>query len=80
MTTAPPSEGLFLEVCMFQRFPLCMYLRGDVLSDYVIVYDEEQAAAKRQDGFAEAGEPQEKAPDEPAEPAKRKPGRPRKVA
>ena len=69
---------------MFQRYPMSLYARGDVSADHVIVRDEDEEAAKRAEGFRGAWEPQEKAepaePQEPAaEPAKRKPGRPRKV-
>lgn len=72
---------------MFQRYPMSLYLRGDALADHVIVKSDDEEQAMRAEGFAGAWEPQEKAqapladaPAEPApEPAKRRPGRPRKV-
>lgn len=67
---------------VYQKFPLSLYLRGDVASDHVIVTSEDEEAAQRAEGFRGAWEPQEKAIEaavEADEPAKRKPGRPRKV-
>jgi hypothetical protein len=58
---------------MFQRFPLMLYLRGDVEADYVIVKNEGEESAKRAEGYRMAWEPQEKADEVPV---KRKPGRP----
>lgn len=71
---------------MFQKYPMSLYLRGDVAADHVIVTSEDEEAAQRAEGFRGAWEPQEKAqpapveaaPGEPAEPVKRRPGRPRK--
>jgi hypothetical protein len=62
---------------MFLKYPMSLYLRGDVSADHVIVKNEDEEAAKRAEGFAGAWESQEKA--EPEEPAKRRPGRPRKA-
>lgn len=65
---------------MFQKYPMCLYQGGNVEASYALVMSEEEESAKRGDGFCGAGESQEKAPDKPAEPAKRNPGRPRKDA
>jgi hypothetical protein len=64
---------------MFQRFPMSLYLRGDVSAAHVIVTNEDEEAARRAEGFRGAWEPQEKAAEPAPEPAKRRPGRPRKV-
>jgi hypothetical protein len=61
---------------MFQKYPMCLYQRGDAQADYVIVRNEDEEAALRAEGYAGAWEPQEKAQPEPE---KRKPGRPRKA-
>lgn len=46
---------------VYQKFPLSLYLRGDVSADHVIVTSEDEEAAKRAEGFRGAWEPQEKA-------------------
>jgi len=63
-----PLRGLFLEVRMFQEYPKVIY-RGE---EYVVVFSSQEEKEKAAEGF---GVSQEKA----QEPAKRKPGRPKKV-
>lgn len=59
---------------MFQKYPMSLYMNGDVEAEHVIVQDEAQEAEMRAEGFRMGWESQEKAP----EPVKRGPGRPRK--
>lgn len=56
------------------EFPKCLYLGGDVEAAYVVVFDPEQQALKKELGYLMLGE-------EKAEPAPEKPkrGRPRKA-
>ena len=46
---------------MFKEFPKCLFLAGDVASEYVVVFDADQESDKRKAGFSMANEPQEKA-------------------
>ena len=64
---------------MFLKYPMSLYLRGDVSADHVIVTSEDEEQAKRAEGFRGAWEPQEKAEPAADAPVKRKPGRPRKA-
>jgi hypothetical protein len=64
---------------MFQKYPMCLFERGDVAAAHVIVTSEDEEAAKRAEGLKGAWEPQEKAEEPTSEPAKRRPGRPRKA-
>lgn len=64
---------------MFQKYPMCLFERGDAQAGHVIVHGEDEEAAKRAEGFRGAWEPQEKAEPATEEPAKRRPGRPRKA-
>lgn len=61
---------------MFQEFPKCLYVGGDVTADSVVVFDRDEENAKRREGFSGPGESLEKS----EEPALKKRGRPRKVA
>lgn len=69
---------------VFQKYPMSLYFGGDVQAKHVIVRNEDEEQAMRDEGFCGAGESQEKANVTPcvtpnATPAPRKPGRPRKV-
>jgi hypothetical protein len=46
---------------MFQEFPKCLYLAGDVAAAFCVVLDPQEEAGARKDGFLNAGESQEKA-------------------
>lgn len=58
---------------MFQEFPKCLYVGGDVTANYCIVFDRAEEGIKRKEGFSGPGESLEKS----EEPKKR--GRPKKV-
>lgn len=54
------------------EYPKCIYRDGDAESEYVVVFNAEEEALKREEGYAMIGE-------EKAEPDKPKRGRPRKA-
>lgn len=58
---------------MYQEFPKCLYMGGDVSADCFVVFDRDEEEAKRNEGFSGPGESLEKS-EEP-----RRRGRPKKV-
>lgn len=46
---------------MFQEFPKCLYLGGTAEAAFCVVLDPQEEAKARKEGFASAGESQEKA-------------------
>lgn len=46
---------------MFQEFPKCLYQGGAVDAEFCVVFDPQEEADARKEGFASAGESPEKA-------------------
>jgi hypothetical protein len=68
------------------EYPKMLYMGGDISAAYVVVDDEAQEAAAKNDGYLRLWSGDVKAPAKPwiheeaEEPAKRGPGRPKKDA
>lgn len=50
---------------MFNEFPKCLYLGGVVDAAFCVVFDPQEEAKARKEGYASAGESQEKAKRKP---------------